>query len=168
MTTDTPRTKLTQFLDANLWPMIVVGILTATVAMNMVVVTIATQHSPELMAENYYEQGVNLKQVVNEKVATARSGWKVSAVMADGEREIVMLTVLDAVGIPCDSLSGSCSFYRPSDKRLDQSASQIVFIGSGRYAIKTVAPLARGAWECVADLSQGERRYHDRVSFFVN
>ncbi len=40
---DKERSKFQKYLDGNLWPMIVVSILAGTVAMNMVVVTMAAQ-----------------------------------------------------------------------------------------------------------------------------
>lgn len=168
MATDAPRSKFQKFLDQNLWPMIVIAILTGTLAMNAVLVTVAAKNPPELMTENYYEKGVNLKQVVGEKQETIRTGWKVTAEMAGGERDLLMLTVVDGAGLPCDSIVGNCSLYRPSDKGLDRDATQILPMGSGRYAVKTSAPLNRGAWECVADLTAGNKHFRDRISFFVN
>ncbi|MCB9365875.1 MAG: FixH family protein [Calditrichaeota bacterium] len=167
-TTAPERTKLQKYLDQNLWPMIIIAILVATVASNMAVLTIATQNPPELMTENYYEKGENLKQVLNEKRATAATGWKVSADTPLGDRMLVVLTVVDAAGLPCDSLLGSCELYRPSDKSLDRAAVKLLPMGGGRYAVKHEAPLARGAWECVAELSQGTKLYRDRISLFVD
>ncbi len=163
-----PCSKIQRHLDDNLWPLIIVGILTATVAMNMVLVTLAMQSPPELMTEHYYEKGANLKQVVSEKQATERTGWKVTATVAPEDNLLVILSVIDAAGIPTDSISGTCSLYRPSDKHLDQQAKPILPMGNGQYAVKATLPLARGAWECITDLSLGEKRYRDRVSFFVN
>lgn len=159
------RTKFQKYLDDNLWPMIIIAILTGTVAVNIAVLTIAAQKPPELMTENYYEKGANLKQVVTEKQETQRTGWKVTATAVD--RQLVMLTVLDAAGLPKDSLVGSCGLYRPSSKDLDQESVQILPMGGGRYAVKAATPLVRGAWECVADLSLGDRRYRDRLPFFM-
>lgn len=167
MMTEAPRSKLQKFLDQNLWPMIIIAVLAGTFAMNAVLVTVAAKNPPELMTERYYEKGVNLKQVVNEKQATLRTGWKVTAVAAD-ERDLVLLTIIDGAGLPCDSVVGMCSLYRPSDKSLDQPTSAILPMGNGRYAVKAASPLVRGAWECVADLSRGEQHFRDRISFFVN
>ncbi len=168
MATDTPRSKFQKFLDQNLWPMIVIGILTGTVAMNAVLVTVAAKNPPELMTDHYYEKGANLKQIVGVKQETIRTGWKVTAEIADEERDLLMLTVVDGAGLPCDSIMGSCSFYRPSNQSLDQDSKQILPMGAGRYAVKTTTPLSRGAWECVADLTSGDKHFRDRISFFVN
>ena len=168
MATEITRMKFQKFLDANLWPMIIVSILAGTFAMNAVLVTVAAKNPPELMTEHYYEKGVNLKEVVGEKQATMRTGWKVSASAAGEERDLVILTVVNESGLPCDSIMGTCSLYRPSDKNLDRGAAQILPMGNGRYAVKATTPLARGAWECVADLSLGEKHFRDRISFFVN
>lgn len=168
MGTEATRSKFQKYLDNNLWPMIIIAILAGTFAMNAVLVTVAAKNPPELMTERYYEKGANLKQVVNEKQATLRTGWKVTASTVGAERDLVMLTIIDGAGLPCDSIVGSCSLYRPSDKSLDQASMQIHPVGNGQYAIKTVAPLTRGAWECVADLSLGEKHFRDRISFFVN
>lgn len=164
--TDMIRSNFQKFLDSNLWPMIVVAILAGTFAINMVVLTIAAQNPPELMTENYYEKGVNLKQVVAEKQETQRTGWKVTVSAAD-DRQLVLLSVVDGAGLPCDSLIGKCSLYRPSDKLLDQESVEILPMGNGRYAVKAVKPLVRGGWECVADLSLGQKHYRDRLPFFV-
>lgn len=167
MTEQFARTKLQQFLDQNLWPMIIVAILTGTVAMNAVLVTVAMQNPPELVAEKYYEKGVNLKQVVNEKQATLRTGWRVAANVFDNN-SLVVLTVIDAAGLPCDSLVGLCALYRPSDKRLDQPAVQLLPMGNGQYAMRAEQPLMRGAWECVTELQRDDKRFHDRIALFVN
>ena len=168
MAEEKTRSKFQKYLDENLWPMIIVAFLTATVAFNVAVATIAVKHPPELMTEHYYEKGANLREVVNEKQATVRTGWKVTADMVTEDNSLLMLTVIDSAGIPCDSLIGTCSLYRPSNKHLDQEAKQILAMGAGRYAVKTEDPLLRGAWECVADLNKGEKHYKDRISFFVN
>jgi nitrogen fixation protein FixH len=168
MASEKTRSKIQKYLDDNLWPMIIIAFLTGTVAFNVAVATIAAKHPPELMTENYYEKGANLRQVVSEKQATERTGWKITADMATEDKMLVMLTVVDGAGLPCDSIVGTCSLYRPSDKYLDQEAKQILSMGAGRYAIKAETPLMRGAWECVADLSRGEKHYKDRISFFVN
>lgn len=168
MSTEVSRTKFQKFLDQNLWPMIIVAILAGTVAMNAVLVTVAASNPPELMTEHYYEKGSNLKEVVGEKQATLRTGWKVTASAAGEERDLVMLTIIDGAGLPCDSIIGSCSLYRPSNKSLDREAAQVLPMGNGRYAVKATSPLARGAWECVADLRLGEKHYRDRIPFFVN
>ncbi|MBK6766525.1 MAG: FixH family protein [bacterium] len=159
------RTKVQNYLDNNLWPLIIIAILTGTIAVNIGVLTIAAQNPPELMTENYYEKGVDLKQVVTEKQETQRTGWKVTASMVDPQ--LVMLTAIDAAGLPRDSLTGRCSLYRPSSKQLDQESVQILSMGGGRYAVKTATPLLRGAWECVADLSLGQKHFRDRLPFFV-
>ncbi|MCL4305120.1 FixH family protein [bacterium] len=157
-----------KFLDQNLWPMIIIAILVSTVAANMAVLTIATQNPPELMVENYYEKGANLKQVLNEKQATARTGWKVTANVPLEDRQLVVLTVVDAAGLPCDSIAGTCGLYRPSDKSLDRPMNRLLAMGNGQYALRTEVPLPRGAWECVAELSQGEKWYRDRIPLFVD
>ena len=165
--TEISRTKIQQFLDKNLWPMIIISILTATIAMNAVLVTVAMQNPPELVTDHYYEKGANLKQVVGEKQATLRTGWKVTAAALD-DASLVVLSVIDAAGLPCDSLLGSCALYRPSDKGLDMEAVRVLAMGNGQYAVRTPQPLKSGAWECVAELSRGEKVFHDRIALFVN
>lgn len=165
------KSKWQKYLDQNLWPMIIIAVLTGTVAINLAVLTIAQQNPPELMSETYYEDGYNLKDVVNKQQATERTGWKVTAQAIAGEKgeaPVVMLTVVDQAGLPCSLIKGTAALYRPSDKHLDIEAAMLTEVGGGRYVMKAPRVLEHGAWQCVCDLAQGSKTYSNRVPLFVN
>jgi len=160
-----------RFFDQNLWPALIVGSLTALVAFSFAVLRIADREKSELVSENYYAEGYNLREIVELERATEATGWQVEVVPLSADRSgeaMLQLNVLDRHGEQCDSLAGECAIYRPSDGTLDIEPSALTFIGAGRYIRQLPRDLERGRWEAVVTLHREPNRFYSRLPFFVD
>jgi nitrogen fixation protein FixH len=131
---------------------------------------VALQHRPQLISDNYYAEGSNLRQIKERQAANDATGWKVQVrplPVEQAEMPLVELTVTEAAGAACDSLTGTVAFYRPSDSELDMANAPIFPIGAGKYLLKIPRPLERGSWQAVMQLARGKQAMDARVSFFV-
>ena len=153
-----------------IWPLGIVIAMTVFVAGMLAVVTVSFQHRPQLTTENYYAEGANLRAVYERKQANAATGWRVQVQplpVVAGELPLIELTVTNASGVACDSLTGSVAFYRPSDQALDIESSSIVSAGAGKYRVKLPRVLERGSWQAVTHLQRGQQSFDTRANFFV-
>ncbi|MBU0509115.1 FixH family protein [bacterium] len=152
------------------WPLGLATVFVVFVAINIAFVTLAFQNRPQLVSENYYAEGYNLREIAEKQAAGEASGWNVSVrplPVEQADMPLVELTVTEADGTPADSLAGEVGFYRPSDKRLDVAPLPIQFVGSGRYLVFLPQPLAHGAWEAYVELKRDRRILEKRVNLFV-
>lgn len=163
--------SLKQFWKSGgLWPAGIITVLTIVVAVNAAFVTVALRHRPQLVSKDYYAAGFNLKAIAERKAAGAATGWRVRGkpLPLDGSGPALFeLTVMDANGLPCDSLQGEVGFYRPSDKSLDISAQSLRFVGSGRYLAVLPRSLERGSWQALVNVKRARQELDQRLSFFV-
>lgn len=162
--------KNTRTLPANwrdkAWPIGIVSALTAFVAFILAIVTISSKVAPEVVRDDYYDAGYNLKEALAREQASAGLGWTVT-VLAAPELKAV-LSVRDASGAPVDSLAGDVAFYRASQRELDMPARLVQGIGGGTYSVNLPRRLETGAWQAVVALSRGQQQYQKRISFFVD
>jgi nitrogen fixation protein FixH len=159
-------TKVTQAGKKNWWPTGIVASLIAFVAFMLAIVTATSRLSSDVVSHTYYQDGYNLKQVLAEKAKTAATGWTVTVATAGGSEALVM--VMDASGMPRDSLIGEVGFYRPSDARLDVATQSIKPKGGGIYGVPLPRPLEAGSWQAKVQLTHGRDVYEKSVSFFVD
>jgi len=153
-----------------IWPVGIVVAMAIFVAWMLGVVTVALQHRPQLISDNYYLEGSNLRQLKELKAAGEATGWKVEVrplSVEQAETPLVELTVTETTGSTCDSLTGMVAFYRPSDSELDVAHAPIFPIGAGKYLVKIPRPLERGSWQAVMQLARGKQAMDARVIFFV-
>ncbi len=171
MTTITTKRNMMKLIPSDrVWPVIVIGSMIVFVAWMLGIVTVAVQHHPQLVSEHYYAEGSNLRELKQQQAASDATGWNVSVtpLAADvAASPLVELTVTDASGAACDSLSGHVAFYRPSDQALDIAAASLLSIGAGRYVVKLPRPLERGSWQAVTHLERGRQQMDKRIHFFV-
>jgi nitrogen fixation protein FixH len=153
-----------------LWPVGLIVVMTAFVAVNLAFLTVAFRHKPQLVSDHYYAEGFDLKDIARRNAAGNATGWKLTAHCLppdQADQPLVEVQVVTAAGVPCDSLTGSASFYRPSNNRLDIPSSSLRFIGGGRYLAVLPRPLERGAWQAVVKIARGSQSLEQRVSLFV-
>jgi nitrogen fixation protein FixH len=153
-----------------IWPVGIVVVMTIFVAWMLGVVTVSLQHRPQLISENYYAEGSNLRELKERRAASEATGWKVEVrplPVEPAEMSLVELTVTEATGASCDSLIGTVAFYRPSDSELDMTSAPIFPIGAGKYLVKIPRQLERGSWQAITQLTRGKQVMDTRVSFFV-
>jgi hypothetical protein len=163
-------TKSKKLLDRNLWPMLIIGSLTALVAFSFAVLKIAGRNPSDLVSPDYYAKGYNLKEIVASEQATQSTGWKVSVVPLSVEASgdlLLQINIADKDNLPCDSVKGICALYRPSDASLDIPEAELTFIGAGRYIRPLPRVLEHGLWNAVVNLRKDSGRYINRISFMA-
>ena len=169
--TKTIMTKQKSRMKNNrVWPVGIIMAMAVFVAIMLAVVTVSFQHRPQLVTENYYAEGFNLRQWKDHAAASAATGWQVQVRPLPLDLSIaplVQLLISDAGGKTCDSLSGNVTFYRPSDQSLDLATTSLQAVGGGKYLAKLPRPLEYGSWQAVTHLEHGSQQMDTRVSFFV-
>lgn len=159
------------FSKDTIWPVGLTAAMVVFIAINIAFVTVAFRNRPQLVSENYYAEGYNLKEITQRDAASQATGWTVtirSLPLEQADMPLAELTVKEASGTPCDSLAGQVGFYRPSDKTLDRAPLPIQYVGTGRYLIYLPHALERGAWQAQVDLKRDRQAYSKRISFFVD
>jgi FixH len=144
-----------------LWPY---GVVVAMIAF------VAIQHRPQLVSDHYYAEGFNLREIQKRQAVSTALGWQIEVQSLPKEQAaipLVQLTVRDAMGAVCDSLTGQVALYRPSDQALDIESRSLFPIGAGKYLAKVPRPLERGLWQAVTHLERGVQTFDTRISFFV-
>lgn len=152
------------------WPLGLAAGLIVFIAINLAFVTVAFKNKPELVSENYYAEGYNLRAIAERTAAGDAAGWSVSLTLLPLEQADLPLAELIATesdGTPADSLLGSVGFYRPSNKALDVAPLPLQFVGGGRYLAFLPRPLECGAWQAEVNLSRGNSSLEKRISLFA-
>jgi len=152
------------------WPLGLAAGLIVFIAINLAFVTVAFQNKPELVSENYYAEGYNLRAISERNAAGEAAGWSVSLKLLPLEQAdmpLAELTAAESDGTPADSLLGGVGFYRPSNKALDIAPLPVQFVGGGRYLIFLPRALERGAWQAEVNLARGKNAFEKRMSLFV-
>lgn len=152
------------------WPTGILVFFTGFVAVNLAFVTLAFRHKPQLVSENYYAEGFNLRQIAERKAAGDATGWSVHIrcmSITDADKPLVEMNVSESNGSPCDSLTGTAAFYRPSNKALDIETLPLQFVGTGRYLVVLPRRLERGSWQVIAHLARGSQQSDMRLNLFA-
>jgi hypothetical protein len=147
------------------WPLGILIALTAFVAIILAMVTISIKVAPEVVTDDYYDAGYNLKDLLAKEKASAGLGWTVT--VAQPGNQMAVLSVRDALGVPVDSLNGDVTFYRPSNRAFDLPARSVQSAGGGTYSIKLPRNLEPGSWQAIVVLQRGSQHYQQRLNFFV-
>jgi nitrogen fixation protein FixH len=157
-------------LDHKIWPVGIIIVMTAFVAIMMAMVTIAVENRSQLVSNHYYAEGYNLKQLVAEQAKGAATGWKIALKPlppSQADMPLLQLNIAEANNQPCDSLQGEVALYRPSDEALDIEAAALRPMGAGTYFIVLPRALEHGAWQAVVHLMRGAQELRQRADFFV-
>ena len=158
------------FLAERAWPLGLAAGLIVFIAINLAFVTVAFKNKPQLVSENYYAEGYNLRAIAEREAAGQAAGWSVSLRLLpldQADMPLAEMIVIESEGIPADSLLGSVGFYRPSNKALDIAPLPAQFVGGGRYVIFLPRTLERGAWQAVVNLARDRSALEQRLSLFV-
>jgi len=147
------------------WPIFIGGLLAMSISASAVIVYVATRPDAPRPIRGYYEaaQAWDADEAVVD--ASRQLGWSVAyALPADvpyvaGMPRPVDVTVTDRSNQPVTGLTGRLFAMRPSDARLNQTATLTALPQTpGRY--RTLVRMdAPGAWEVRIDTTQGSLRF---------
>lgn len=147
------------------WPLGIMAALTVAVAFNVAMLTVSMQAPPDVVSDDYYNKGLNLKDIVAKERASDGLGWTVTLIPADNQAMVV--SVRDAMGQPLDSLNGDIAFYRASNMELDIPGQSIQPAGGGTYKVSLPRNLEPGSWQAIATMTKGQQHYQKRHTIFV-
>lgn len=155
----------------NPWVIGLVSLIAIVLAVNIFMISLAFITSPGLVVEDYYEQGRNYEQDINEKLAAWNAlGWTVQSDFPPKpkmlQKENYRVTLVDKNGQPLTEAQVRLKAYRPSDA--DADFSQIMTeIYPGIYETQVSFQL-KGAWELNVYIDHGEDSYQTSSPVFVS
>lgn len=146
--------------DGMLW--LIVGIMVATVGLNLTMLWYAEDDPPELVRPDYYAASKTYDVDHAARLASARLGWQV--VQAPRSRSLLALRITDAEGRPVSGLAGHVSAYRASDVSLDQTLQWSEDSAQPGLYRATFARPAAGLWRVTLDVRHDGKRLYEDVS----
>lgn len=152
--------KALKFVSDYRWPIYIAGHLTMSIVACGVLVWVATRPDTPLPIPDYYQTAQAWDADEATLDASLALGWQVTFTLPGdvpyvaGALRPVDVTIVDRNGAPVAGLAGRFIAIRPSDARLNQSATLVELTGeTGRY--RTLVRLDMpGAWEFRLDTRQ--------------
>ena len=154
-----------RFVSDYRWPFYIAGHLTMSIVACAVLVWVATRPDTPLPIPDYYRTAQAWDADEAALAASRELGWQVKFTLPSdvpyvaGAPRPVDITVADRHGAPVTGLAGSFIAMRPSDARLNQSATVVALPqAAGRY--RTLVRLDMpGVWEFRLDTQQQALRF---------
>lgn len=145
------------------WVIGVLATLGAVIAVNGAMLWISLQAAPQLVTDDYYEQGLRYGREIDARQDSRATGWTLDTRPAPAGPATVGFVVRDGAGRPVTGLEGTVSAYRPAARSLDQTLPLREHPRRpGHYRAAFRRPAA-GLWELTVSLSRnGDRLYETR------
>jgi len=139
------------------WILLVVAVL----AVNIVMIYLAMEANPGLVAEDYYERGQDYEDNLVKRMARD-PGWSMQVqppqFVGVSTPARFRFSVVDKAGEPVHPDRVELFAYRPSDARQDFSVV-MTEVGPGLYEAEVSFPL-KGVWDILVSASVGDQEYH--------
>jgi len=145
----------------SLWPYAIIASLLGVVAVQAVLVTVATRNAPVLESETAYADALDHDAVMQARAASAALGWQVTVdVMPDG----VVYRVVDRRGLPVRGLSGTLRMVRADTAAAD---AEVAFEEQAPGIYRAARSASEGVYRLAARLEGGPDPFVDtrRVVF---
>ena len=157
--------RLVKVLSEYRWPIYLGSLLAMSIVSSGVIVWVATRPDTPRPMKGYYEaaRAWDADEAIEE--ASRQLGWSVRYQLPSDVPHVAGMPrpmdvyVADRDGNPVSGLTGSLFAIRPSDTRLNQTASLVALPqspGSYRTLVRVDAP---GAWDVRIDMRQGSLRF---------
>lgn len=158
--------KLKQDLK-NPWLRGILAIVAVTVTVNAVYIVYSFRSPPNLVVDNYYEQGKEYFHAERERGQTAN--WRLALLPPEapkaGVDQTYRLYVMDQTGTPVTDANVTLMAYRPSDAAYDFS-SPLAHVDTGTFAGQARFPLP-GNWDLIAQVESGGKQFDVAQRVFV-
>lgn len=142
-------------------PWAFVAAFAVVIAVNTVLIVMATRTFSGLVVEKPYLKGIAYERTLEREAAQAKLGWQVTTAFRQGA---VAVRYLDPQGRPIAALSVIAEIRSPVGLEAPISA-ELSYRGEGWYAASIPLPRA-GQWETTARARQGtEVLYEQRFRF---
>ncbi len=154
----------------NPWLRLIIAAVGITVAVNICFITFAFITPPNLVVEDYYEQGKKYfhdEKIRNRAAATA---WRLQLMLPDGMKvdhaDTVRLYVMDHQSTPIQTGKVLLTAYRPSDASHDFDI-ELKLTDAGTFSGPISFPLP-GHWDLIARIDSDGQRFDTAQRIFVD
>jgi nitrogen fixation protein FixH len=159
--------KLKQDLK-NPWLRGILAIVAVTVTVNVAFIIYSFRSPPNLVVDNYYEQG---KEYFHEERERAQAAaWRLELLTPDearvGESQTYRLYVMDATGAPVKDGQVTLMAYRPSNASHDFKRL-LSYADAGTFSGEASFPLP-GNWDLIATVESGGEHFDVARRIFVH
>lgn len=138
-----------------------IGFFGVILAMNLVLVRVATSSFGGVETGNAYEAGRTFKNAIAAAHAQDARQWSVEAhIDRHGDDSLVTIRAQDAQGNPLTNLRATAVLSHPADKRRD-TALELVEVEPGHFRARTTA--SEGQWYLIIDFErEGEKVFRSK------
>lgn len=143
-------------------PWAFVGAFAVVIAVNAVLIVMATRTFSGLVVEKPYLKGIAYEQTLQREAAQATLGWQVTTAFRKGE---VALRYLDRDSRPIATLAVAATVSSPVGLEAPITLD-LPYRGEGWYAAPVALPRA-GQWEVAAKAKRGADISHEQRFRFV-
>ncbi len=155
----------------NPWVIGWISLVLVVLGVNIFMISLAFMTSPGLVVEDYYEQGRDYEQQINQKLAAWNAlGWTVQndfpAKPVMHQAQPYRITLVDKQGLPLTQAKIRFKAYRPSDVAADFSQA-MKEVHPGVYETKVNFQL-KGAWEVNIYIDHNDDSYQTSTPVFVS
>ena len=148
------------------WFIAWIGLLLAFVIANGIMIFLATDRSPSLVVEDFYERGQDYERNMLKRLARD-PGWNMKIMAPEfidiAKPALFRFNVTDKAGNPITPDSVTLYAYRPSDADED-FALPMQQVAPGQYQVVASFPLL-GVWEILVSVKNGEDEYNTPYDF---
>ena len=159
--------KLKQDLK-NPWLRAILGIVVVTVSVNAGFIIYAFRSPPNLVVDNYYEQGKEYFH--DEAKRELAAAWRLELLPPDevkvGEDQTYRLYVMDEFGTPVRDGQVTLVAFRPSDAERDFNRP-LSYTDAGTFSGEVAFPLP-GNWDLIATVKSGGKQFDVARRIFVH
>jgi len=153
----------------NPWLRIIIAAVGITVAVNILFITYAFISPPNLVVEDYYEQGKNYFHDAKVRDDAASTAWRLQLMLPDqitaNEPTTCHLYVMDKSGNPVRSGNAILTAYRPNDASHDFDI-ELQRTDAGTFTAPVTFPLP-GHWDLIARIDSDGQRFDTAQRIFV-
>lgn len=148
------------------WMYILIGMILAGISGSVVLMAITTQHMPNLVYKNYYDEGRKLETTILQQMEARKAlGWDMqlqipSTIIGEtvtyllGSSGTYKFSIQDKTSRALSGAQVTLFAYRPSDSRADLQV-EMVEVSAGNYQAHLNLPL-QGAWMLTAQARLGK------------
>ena len=145
------------------WPIAIVTVLAATVALNIVVLTLSHDRNAAAVEPDYYRKAVRWDSTMAEAEASRALGWRIDAELGlDAARDLeISARVIDRAGAPIEDARVVVTAIHNLDATHPRTVSLAAAAGTayrGRFG-----PARAGLWELRFDVRRGGASFAETI-----
>ncbi len=145
------------------WPLGIILAFLVIFAVHVYVIYKAIEAPYELVAQNYYEQGLAYDEVIQARERTAQNQWTTEIQYAhDAQSSQVLVRLQDRETNPVTGLAGTFRVYRPSNAEWDHE-TRMQEVAPGQYRAN-LNHLSTGLWHVTLVFRDGQETLYAKTT----